>query len=363
MTDELNRYSCQVVLPGFGATAQKRLARAKVLVVGMGGLGCPAAQYLAAAGIGSLVLADHDKISLPNLHRQILYAPGDVGAYKSEVAASVLSRQNPDIQIIAHKTKITASNAQEVVDGCDIVVDCTDNFGAHYALNDACVTRRVPLVYGAAYQQEGQIAVWNVRNPDGSYSPNYRDLFPAPDFTAAADCSSGGVMPTLTGVIGCMQANEALAYLTSVGGLLASQLLIFDSSSLRSYIVDLPSATSCGSEFLPVETNADQLEISTDELRRMMTQGTCELVDVRSQSEHRDYNIGGSLVPLDQIAQGHLDIDVERPVVFYCLSGARSAAAVHHARRLHPDGRFYSLEGGLQAWRRAMPDNLSVKKV
>src|SRR5476651_1713166 len=180
---DASRYSCQVALPGFGARGQQLLQQARVLIVGMGGLGCPAALYLAASGIGTLGLADDDTVSISNLHRQVLYTPGDAGLPKVAVAVSKLQAQNPDIHIIAHRVKIANDNVLQLFEQYDIIVDGTDNFETRYLLNDAAVISGKPLVYGAIYQFEGQVAIWNIKNADGSRSPNYRDVFPEVDAT------------------------------------------------------------------------------------------------------------------------------------------------------------------------------------
>src|SRR3569833_1074934 len=208
MSPDLSRYSCQMALPGFGEAAQQLLYNAKVLIVGAGGLGCPAAQYLTAAGIGTLGIADNDVVSTGNLHRQILFTPGDEGKKKAKVAAERLQQQNPGIKIIPHDVRVTSTIVMALIGQYDIVVDCTDNFETRYLLNDACVLSGIPVVYGAIYLFEGQVAVWNIQYADGTSSPNYRDLFPQVNTTQIPDCAEGGVIPSLAGIIGCMQANE-----------------------------------------------------------------------------------------------------------------------------------------------------------
>jgi molybdopterin/thiamine biosynthesis adenylyltransferase len=228
MASDFLRYSCQIALPGFNETAQLRLQQAKVLIVGAGGLGCPAALYLASAGVGTLSIVDFDSVSISNLHRQILYTPSDVGLKKAIVAADKLQQQNPGIKVTGYDIKIISTNVLEILGQYDIVVDGTDNFDTRYLLNDACVLTGKPIVYGAIYQFEGQLAVWNVSNDDGSRGPNYRDLFPQVDATQIPNCADGGVIPTLAGIIGCMQANEVIKYITKTGDLLAGKVMVFD---------------------------------------------------------------------------------------------------------------------------------------
>src|SRR5450432_2561096 len=172
MRNELLRYSCQLALPGFSEASQQQLQNAKVLIVGAGGLGCPAAQYLAAAGIGTIGIADFDTVSISNLHRQILYTPAEVGLKKAAISCKKLQQQNPGIALIPHDVKITSENVMEIILPYNILLDCSDNFDTKYLLNDACVLTGKPLVYGAIYQYEGQLAVWNVMNTDGTHTPN-----------------------------------------------------------------------------------------------------------------------------------------------------------------------------------------------
>ncbi|HEY4194448.1 MAG TPA: HesA/MoeB/ThiF family protein, partial [Mucilaginibacter sp.] len=221
MPEDFTRYSCQIALPGFGESAQLLLQQAKVLIVGAGGLGCPAAQYLTAAGIGTLGIADFDTISTSNLHRQVLYTPDDAGLKKVAIACERLQKQNPAVRLVTHDIKITSHNVMDIMRRYDIILDGTDNFETRYLLNDAAVLLEKPLVYGAIYQFEGQVAVWNIKNADGTYSPNYRDMFPEVDATQIPNCAEGGVIPTLAGIIGCMQANEVIKYITKTGDILA----------------------------------------------------------------------------------------------------------------------------------------------
>ena len=207
--DEWKRYKCQLALPGFGIENQQKLQDAKVLVVGAGGLGCPAALYLAASGIGTIGIADFDVVSVSNLHRQILYSAADVGLLKAEIACQRLRQQNPQITLTPITQKITHANAIQFISEYDIVVDGTDNFETKYLLNDACVLSGKPMVYAAIYQYEGQVSVLNALNSDGSRSPNYRDLYPSVNASQIPGCAEGGVMPSIAGITGILQANES----------------------------------------------------------------------------------------------------------------------------------------------------------
>lgn len=342
------RYSSQVKLPGFGVRAQAKLKNAKVVVVGLGGLGCPASQYLVRAGIGNLKLVDFDKISASNLHRQILYTEKSIGKYKVDTAADALREQNSDVNITTTRERINSDNVLSIIMSCDIVVDCTDNFEARYMLNDACVLSGKPLVYGAAYQFEGQVSVWNCSNKDGTRSPHYRDIFPSPELNLDADCNSGGVIPTLTGVIGCMEANEVIKYIADLPGLLCSQLLVFNSLTMQSKIIVLPTTSHTSVTELSRQNN----EITVDDLRSGLASDTYNLVDVRSNQERLDFNIGGRHIPLPEILSGKIEPDFDKPIIFYCATGKRSATAVTHTLNNRPEANVLSLSGGIEAWRK-----------
>lgn len=342
---ELLRYSCQIALPGFGEAAQKRLKDAQVLVVGAGGLGCPAAQYLAAAGVGQITIADFDTVSAGNLHRQILYTPNDVGKYKANVAAERLSQQNPHIIVEAVLEKISAENVLALFSQHDLVLDCTDNFDARYLINDAAVLSGKTVVYGAIYQYEGQVAVWNVLNADGSRSPNYRDLFPEVDAAQIPNCAEGGVIPALAGIIGCIQANEAIKYLTGTGELLAGRLLVFDAATLLSRSFKIGNISRSNITTLPTAEMAETVTI--EEWSKTAADFYC-VVDVRNAEERAAFNFGGLHIPLAELEKRWQEIPFEKPVLFYCASGKRSAEAAKKWQKYHPEMPAFSLEGGVK---------------
>jgi molybdopterin/thiamine biosynthesis adenylyltransferase/rhodanese-related sulfurtransferase len=350
MQNEWLRYSCQLALPGFGKEVQLKLQNAKVLIVGAGGLGCPAAQYLTATGIGTIAIADYDIISISNLHRQILYTPGEVGLLKAEIACKKLRGQNPGIDILPLTEKISAENVLSIIEDYDIVIDCTDNFETKYLLNDACVIKQKPLVYAAIYQYEGQLSVLNVFNNDGTYSPNYRDLFPNVHAAEIPNCADGGVIPTIAGIIGCMQANEAIKYISGSGDLLAGKILMMDAGNLESRIIKTGRVTKTTIDKLP-ETIPVVL-ISVGELKKSLDKNKFELIDVRSVEERSNYNIGGKHIPLNEMATILFENEMDKPIIFYCETGRRSAEAVKIVSKKFPDGHFFSLDGGLKAWKK-----------
>ncbi len=278
MSNPLERYHCQMALPGFGVSSQEILKNAKVLIVGMGGLGCPSAQYLASSGIGTIGLADDDTVSESNLHRQILYAPEDIGKSKVDVAAKKLQQQNPSVKIILFNFWVTSENVMDLISEFDLIIEGTDNFETKCLLNDACVLTGKPLVYGAIYQYEGQVSIWNVIQKDGTYSPNYRDVFPNAEESQVPNCREGGVLPTLAGIVGCMQANEAIKYFTNPENSLAGKLWMMNVLNGKTQIIKLRK-TSVQITGLPqtVET------ITFEQL--MQEKDLFEIIDVRTPQE------------------------------------------------------------------------------
>jgi len=348
MSADLTRYSCQIALPGFGETAQQLLQQAKVLVVGAGGLGCPALQYLASAGVGTIGVADYDTISVSNLHRQILYNPSDAGQKKAVVACERLQQQNPGIKLAPLELKITSLNVMDIMKHYDIVVDGTDNFETRYLLNDAAVILGKPLIYGAIYQYEGQVAVWNVRNDEGNCSPNYRDLFPEVDATQIPNCAEGGVIPTLAGIIGCMQANEVIKFITKTGELLSGKVLIFDAQTLQSRVIKIGTVTQTKIEHLT--PTADIPVLTIRELKKGLEENLFELIDVRTLQERDLFDIGGRHIPLDEIEENLDYFSDNNPKVLYCATGNRSAEAVKTIKQKYPDAPVFSLQNGLIDW-------------
>lgn len=348
MQSNLLRYSCQINLPGFEEAAQQKLKNAKVLVVGAGGLGCPSAQYLAAVGVGTLSIADDDTISIGNLHRQILYTPAEIGRKKVLVAAEKLQQQNPQIKILAIETRVNSDNALDIIKDFDIILDGTDNFETRYLINDACVLLGKPLVYGAIYQYEGQVAVWNVANADGTRTPNYRDVFADVDAAQIPNCAEGGVIPTLAGIIGSMQANEVVKYITGFGDVLAGKILMFDAQSLQSRIVKIGSVSKVN--ITGIAKTQHIPKISVDAFKAIANDNSIELVDVRMDDERLRFNIGGKHIPIALLEERFAEIDAARKIVFYCASGKRSAEAVKKYMKYNGNADAYSLDGGMKAW-------------
>jgi len=239
--EQLLRYSRQIMLPELDIEGQERLLNSTVLLVGLGGLGSPVAMYLAAAGVGHLILADHDQVDLSNLQRQIAHTTARLGQSKVHSAAQTLEALNPEVRVTEVEERLEGDRLQALVDSVDLVVDGTDNFGVRYAINAACVATRTPLVSGAAIRLEGQVAVFDPRDPD---SPCYRCLYDV-DQDEQLSCAASGVLSPLVGIIGSMQALEAIKLLAGFGTSLAGKLLLFDATTAHWRELRLPKDPDC----------------------------------------------------------------------------------------------------------------------
>jgi adenylyltransferase/sulfurtransferase len=313
---ETQRYSRHLVLPEVGTDGQLALRAARVLVVGAGGLGAPVGLYLAAAGVGHLGLVDFDVVGIANLQRQVLFGTKDVGVSKLKVAKSRLQDLNPDVAVVVHETKLARGNALEIIAGYDLVVDCTDNFPARYLINDACVLEGKPNIYGAVFRFEGQATVFGLEK-----GPCYRCLYPQPPPPGTVlACDEGGVLGVLTGIIGCIQANEVIKLIVGKGETLLRRLLLFDglTTRFREIRVDRnPDCPICGEHptidelieydhFCGVGGEATDTgsvpTITALELKKRIDAGNRPyLLDVRERSEHEFCNIGGDVMPLREI--------------------------------------------------------------
>lgn len=361
--EELLRYNRQMLLPEFGKEGQERLKAGSVLVVGAGGLGSPALLYLAAAGVGRIGILDFDKVDVSNLQRQILYAATDAGSYKSLTAKDKLAALNPFIQIHTHNTFLNVSNAMDIISGYDVVIDGSDNLPTRYLVNDACVLQMKTLIYGAIFQFEGHVSVFNQPDESGNRGPNYRDLFPdppPPEMVPA--CNVSGVMGSLPGIIGTMQAHEAIKVISRMGTTLSGRLFILDSLDFSTRFVNVKRNPKAGpitslidyEAFCNPESKNSLREITAGEVNKMLDERiSIQLIDVREPFEFDMSNLGGSNIPVNIIHQHLHSISREVPVVLYCKSGQRSYIA---AKRLSDEGfkNIFHLKGGLIAWKNAV---------
>ena len=360
--EELQRYSRHLIMPEVTGEGQKRLKAASVLCIGAGGLGSPAALYLAAAGVGRLGIVDFDKVDLTNLQRQILHGTKDVGRSKLESARDRLRDINPDIEIELHQCRFSSENASEIVSEYDVVVDGSDNFATRYLSNDVCVFEKKPNVYGSVFRFEGQTTVFAPHLG----GPCYRCLFPEPPPPESVpNCAQAGVLGVLPGIIGLLQAIEAIKLIVGIGEPLIGRLLHFDALNVKFRELNLrrdPQCPVCGDnptifspidydQFCGVRDEETVPAISVNELKRKMdAREAFELVDVREPFEYEIARIDGAqLIPLGEIADRTEELQREQPIVVHCHSGTRSAQAV---RLLKQRGfsNVYNLDGGIDAW-------------
>jgi molybdopterin/thiamine biosynthesis adenylyltransferase/rhodanese-related sulfurtransferase len=355
------RYSRHLSLQGFGASGQQKLSEAKVLVIGAGGLGCPVLQYLAAAGVGTIGIADDDVVSLSNLQRQILYQTNDVGQKKALVAAARLSALNPEISIITYLVRVNNTIALDLFADYDIIVDGSDNFVARYLINDACVILNKPLVFAAVYQYEGQLAVFNVEDEHG-FKANYRDLFEHPPAAEdAPDCNEAGVLGVLPGTMGIMQANEVIKLITGIGKPLVNKLLIYQSLDAETYTVTISPGgnntviyPNTREAFLNTDYawfcnagSADIEEVDAEKFYELLTNSEVAVIDVRERGEMPDAEFDHRNIPLSRLSRSVPDI-LEPKILLFCQSGKRSMqAATVIKKRYNNQKQIYSLKGGI----------------
>jgi adenylyltransferase/sulfurtransferase len=361
---ELRRYGRHLVIPEVGVEGQERLKGARVLLVGAGGLGSPLGLYLAAAGIGHLGLVDFDSVDESNLQRQVLYGESDIGRPKLEAAAERLSEINPHCHVQAHPVRLDSSNALDIIAGYEVVVDGSDNFPTRYLVNDACVLAGKPNVYGSIFRFEGQVSVfW------GAEGPCYRCLFPEPPPPGLVpSCAEGGVLGILPGVIGALQANEAVKLLLGIGDTMVGRLLLFDALKMRFRELKLKKDPACPvcsrnptlRELIDYERfwglgEAEQAadgaaELQVEELADLQRRGEeLTLLDVRTPQEHAICRLEGSrLMPIQVLGQRWQELDPGAALVVYCHTGVRSAHATAFLRSHGLAAR--NLVGGINAW-------------
>ena len=355
---ENRRYHRQIILPGFGMEAQQKLSVTRILVIGAGGLGCPALLSLAAAGAGTLGIVDFDKVELSNLHRQTLYDEGDIGKPKAEVAAEKLRRNNSEIELNIHEFQLDAQNATNILSGYDIVMDGSDNFPTRYLVNDACVILGKPLIYGAVQQYEGQVGVFNFNEENSGKKTNYRDLFPVPPSPGTSpSCSEAGVMGTLPAIIGNLQALEAIKIITGIGKVLSNRILTYNSLNSNMYEVTVtPGNTEMSGRPISREElsvydygafcRGGLKELTASEFEFMRMQQETEIIDVREPGEFPRPGFDCVNIPLSSLESGDVH-EMKNKVILVCSSGIRSLKAAGALREKYPEKEFFSLKGGL----------------
>jgi len=361
------RYQRQTVLKEFGTEGQDKLFQAKVLVVGAGGLGCPALQYLSAAGVGTIGIIDFDVIELTNLQRQTLYSVEDLGKPKAATAAGKLKSFNPDILFPVYNVKLETKNALEIIDEYDVIIDGSDNFATRYLVNDACVLLNKPLVYGAVLRFEGQVGVFNLTDQETGCMTNYRDFFPQPPLPSSVpSCNEAGVLGVLPGIIGTMQAAEAIKVITGIGKPLCNKIVSynllnnlfyeFSISPAKEVNVNIPKTKLaflnfnyewfCGAIDEP-------LEISPEEFDKLRLKEKINIIDVREIDELPVVvEFLFTQIPLSSFEEAIAEISIDNRIVIFCQTGKRSLAAVKMLTEKFPACMAYSLQGGVEAWKK-----------
>jgi adenylyltransferase/sulfurtransferase len=375
--DEIARYSRHLILPEVGIDGQRKLKKARVLMIGTGGLGAPLGMYLAAAGIGTLGIVDFDRVEASNLQRQIIHGTRDVGRPKIASAKDRIRNINPQVRVETYETRLTSKNALEILKDYDIVVDGTDNFPTRYLVNDACVMLGKPNVHGAIFRFEGQASVFYSK--EGAC---YRCLYhepPPPGLVPS--CAEGGVLGVLPGIVGSIQANETLKLILGGGEPLINRLILFDAWKMHFRELKLrkdPGCPVCGEnpairelidyeEFCglkPASTDdtAQYEEITATELkRRLDNKDKLQIIDVREPHEYAIVKLPNTkLIPLGQIVKRKAEIEPEVDAVFICKVGRRSARAIESLKEAGYNGRLFNLRDGIIGWANEVDRNIAV---
>jgi adenylyltransferase/sulfurtransferase len=372
LTNKYQKYQRQIQLNGLGVAGQDKLFEAKVLVIGAGGLGCPALQYLAAAGVGYVGIVDFDLVEITNLQRQILFEIEDVGKPKAAAAALKIKALNPDINVSVFNTKLDISNALDIISGYDVIIDGTDNFASRYLINDACVLLDKPFIYGSVLRFEGQVGVFNIADPTTNIKTHYRDLFPKPpDPINALSCRDVGVLGVIPGIIGVMQATEAIKIITGVGEPLCNTVLSYNVLNNRFYEfhifpseqghLEIPKSQEA---FLRIDYewfcgNSMELEMTIAEFDSLRHKGDITIFDVRESGELPLVNtFEYTQIPLSRFEKVLSEISKDKPIVIFCKSGKRSLKAVTLLKKEYPYIEAHSLKDGIEGW---MKEHINTK--
>jgi adenylyltransferase/sulfurtransferase len=362
--EDTQRYSRHLIMPEVGVEGQRKLKGARILCVGAGGLGAPATMYLAAAGVGTLGVVDFDVVDASNLQRQVIYSTSDVGRRKLDASRERLQGLNPSLNVVAHETALTSKNALDILAGYDMVVDGTDNFQTRYLVNDACVLLGKPNVYGSIFRFDGQASIFAA--PGG---PCYRCIYPEPPPPGLVpSCAEGGVLGVLPGIIGIIQATEAIKLVLGIGDTLVGRLLLYDALSMSFRQLKLRRSADCPvcgdhptikalidyDAFCGVTPPSQATtipSISVRELKDLLDRGAdVDVLDVREPNEVEICRIDGTtLIPLGQLGARANELDRNRELIVHCKMGGRSAKAVAELQRLGFT-RVRNLTGGILAW-------------
>lgn len=346
---DFSRYIRQTSLQSFGVDNQSKLSDSHILIIGIGGLGIPVANYLNAMGVGTIGIMDNDNVELHNLQRQVLYTEEDLGKSKLNIATEKLKIQNSNTVIKAFPEFLTTANALSTIKDFDVVVDATDNFATRYLINDACVILKKPFVYGALHAFEGQVSVFNYQ--DG---PTYRCLFPdIPKPDEIANCNENGVLGVLPGIIGTLQALEVVKVITGIGEVLSGKLLLFDGLTQTTQKMNFKSRaenkaiTKLGEDY-GFSSCTIENSIEAEDFRILNEKTALQLIDVRNPEEFKNFHLPNAInIPLPDIITSIHRIDFYKPIYLICQTGKRSAIALKSIQREHRSTNVYNVLGGM----------------
>lgn len=352
----MSRFERQEILPGFGREGQEKLSNARVLVVGAGGLGCPILLHLTAAGVGTIAIADGDSISKSNLNRQTLFGQYDIGKPKAETAAAALKKKYPDVHFEVIPNYLTPVNAVESIKSYDLTLDGSDNFGTRYMVNDACALLKKPLVMGAIYQYEGQVAVFNY----GEEPTTYRDIYPVPPQAhEIPNCSETGVLGVLPGIIGTLQAAEAIKMISGLGNVLTNKILFYNLKTCSFYEVAVKPNSASGKNipeneeaFRKTDYNitcglAESIswEKALDWSRNLES---LKLIDIRELNEEPRFERSGiEQIPIGELTENSELLERVEHILLFCKSGHRSMILAEQLKKRFPEKKIFSVEGGI----------------
>ena len=365
-SEEFSRYARHISLPEIGIKGQEKLKNSSIACIGTGGLGSPLLIYLAAAGIGRIGIVDFDTVEYSNLQRQIIHTTNSIGILKTDSAKEHILKINPSCRVELFNKKLTSHNALEILKNYDLICDCSDNFPTRYLINDACFILKKPNIYGSIARFEGQASVFNLKED----SPNYRDLIPTPPpRELIPSCSEAGVMGILPGIIGTIQAAEAIKIITNIGNPLNGRLLIFNALKMSFKELTLKSnienrnikelidyESFCSEIKVKNEIGLSIQSISVKKLKILLSQASKEmiLIDVRNLNEHNESSISNSrLIPLSTIENGEAINEIKmlaenKSLYIFCKSGQRSLRAIKYLKQYGISG--INIEGGIEAW-------------
>jgi molybdopterin/thiamine biosynthesis adenylyltransferase/rhodanese-related sulfurtransferase len=356
MNDSI-RYNRQIILPEIGETGQQKLSKAKVLVIGAGGLGAAILPYLAAAGVGEIGIVDNDVIELSNLHRQVIYKSSAVGKYKVEEAKLMISDLNPLVKVDAIAEKLSGKNAISLFKKYDIIVDATDNIAIKYLINDACIITNKPMVYGSIFRFQGQVSVFNYQN-----GPTYRCLYPDEN-TQSANCEDAGVIGISVGIIGMLQANEVIKMILEIGKVLSGKILVYNilNNEQQKYDFEKNTDVIMNIEAFQKKYNStkNQIEeILVEEILNEIDNDEVLFLDVRNADELPKINFkNGIQIPLINLENEIKKLNLNQTIYVYCQSGIRSKIAVGLLQK-HQFKNIKSIAGGALALKQLLKEKV-----